>query len=445
MKIFILLHIFILILYADISIKEAWNIIEHKSNAISASNKQLLKTKLEQSSAKSMYLPNISIIGNYTHLNKEIDIGTDKVSSLLSSLHIPVQLPSSIDLSKKDVFLADLNLLWPLYTGGKIDAMQDIYASNVDEAKALVQMQKDTSFLKLIKYYYGVVVANSLYKTTKEAKNALKIHLDYAKSLYKQGQIAKVELLDAEVKLDSLKIKKIKAKHKLKIARSAFYSMIKEVQKPSSPLFIAKNIKDENYYKNKTKSNYAPLGIFDANEKKSLSLLKIKKSYWYPEIMAYANYNLYKDDSPLMKSAPKWMVGAIIKFDILQNKDRNKDIEASKLLNKKIKNLKAQALEDLKILVEKTYNEMILYKNEYISLNSSIKMASENFKLRELSFQEGLSTSVEVVDAQMFISSIKTKRADALYNYVQKISQLAVLSGNRELFFNIEKISKDVK
>ncbi len=72
-------------------------------------------------------------------------------------------------------------------------------------------------------------------------------------------------------------------------------------------------------------------------------------------------------------------------------------------------------------------------------------MAEENLRLRELAFKEGLSTSVEVVDAQMFLTGAKTNRLNAIYNYVQKISQLAVLSGNSELFFELEQTSMEIK
>ena len=221
--------------------------------------------------------------------------------------------------------------------------------------------------------------------------------------------------------------------------------MLKDTQLPSSALFITKELKTKEYYKDETLLHYSGLDILDAKEKETASLIDIKKASWHPEVLAYGNYNLYKDDSPLMDLAPKWMVGVIVKFDIVQRRDRAKEIQATHLLNSKVKNLKAQAMQDLKILVEKTYNEMQLYKDEYTSLDSSLDMAKENYKLRDIAFKEGLATSVEVVDAQMFLSGVKTKRLNALYNYVQKISQLAVLSGDRELFFEIMDRSEEIR
>lgn len=442
MKKFILLILFYEFLFAQTGIKEAWEMVEQNSDAIKASKDSTTIATLKKKSAKSMYLPSISITGSYTHLSEPIGIDTHGIAGSLPSTSIVGTIMSALpnhqlDFSEQDVFLADLHMLWPLYTGGKIDAAQDIYAAAADEAKAMAQMKKDEEFLKLVKYYYGVVVASSLYETRKEAQKALKLHYQNAKKLKEQGQIANIELLDAKVKFDGAKIETTKAKHKYEIAVSALTTLLKQKIEPSSKFVINETPKEQEYYQTQTEQNYAGLGIFDAKEKQTNALVGVKKSGYYPTVMGYANYSLYKDDSPLMQTLPQWFAGVRVKIDILKRKDREQEIQIAKLLNSKVKHLKTQALENLAILVEKTYKEMESYKEEYNSLSSSLALAKENYRLRTIAFKEGLSTSVEVVNAQMFLLGAKTKRLNAAYNYEQKLSQLCVLSGDRDMFFEI--------
>jgi outer membrane protein TolC len=139
------------------------------------------------------------------------------------------------------------------------------------------------------------------------------------------------------------------------------------------------------------------------------------------------------------------MVGVGVKFDLFSRKDRAKEIEAAKILRSKVASLKAQAKDDLRLAVQKTYNEILLYRDEFDSLSSSMALAHENYKLRSLAFKEGLATSVEVVDAQMLLSGAKTQRLNAAYNYVKKLAELSVLSGNSDLFFTFEKSGKGIK
>jgi outer membrane protein TolC len=369
---------------------------------------------------------------------------SDVTNSILTTLGSQKRVPSELDFSKQDIFLANLNLLYPLYTGGKIDAAQDIYKAKVSEAQAIYKMTQDKEFLKLIKIYYGVVVSYSLFNTKLEFQKALTIHYENAKKLKEQGQIANIELLNAKVKLDSAKIETTKAKHKYEIITSALQNKLDSKDLPSSKLFINESIQGEEHYKNETILHHSALDILDAKVKQSSSFIEIKEAGWHPQVVAFGNYNLYKDNSPMMKLAPEWFGGVKVKIDLIQRKDRAKEIQAARVLKSKINSLKNETKKDLKLLVEKTYKEMLLYREEFNSLDSSLELAQENYKLREIAFKEGLATSVEVVDAQIFLAGVKTKRLNAVYNYVQTISQLCVLSGDNSLFFDIQKSSQEI-
>jgi len=436
MRFFILSFFFTTVVFANMTLEEAWQKVQQNNNGIKASQTDTASAKHKKESAKSMYLPSVSLIGSYTHMDKPIDIDTSGVAKLMASLPIPLPFPSSVDLSKQDVFLADLQVLWPLYTGGRIDAAQDIYGAKVDEAKAILEMKKDKEFLKLVKTYYGVVVADALYKTRQEAYKALELHYENAKKLKEQGQIANIELLNAKVKLDAAAIEQTKAQHKYEIALQAFALLTHSQQKPLFGMLVSDVKKDQNYYKEETTRNYQGLKVFDAKAKQSASLVKIQKAAYLPSVTGYGNYNLYKDSSPLMESLPNWFVGVLVKIDLLQRKDRAQEIQMAKMTQKKVHYLKAEAVENLKLLVDKTYKEMHSYLQEYNDLDSSLALAQENYKLRTISFKEGLATSSDVVDAQLFLEGVKTKRLNAAYNFLLSLSQLCVLSGEREKFFS---------
>ncbi len=433
------------LLFADISIQNAWENVLNKHNALKASSADVTHAKLKQESAEGMYLPSVTLTGSYMHLNDPIGLDTSEVSGFFGALPLPIPFPSEIDFLDQDIFLVDLQVLYPLYMGGKIDAAQDAYAGKSAEARARHRIAEDKAFLHLVKLYYGVVMTKSLYHTRIEAQKALQLHYDFSEKLKREGQIAKAELLNARVKLNAAKIESMKSKHKKKIVQSAFYKMIQRNSNPKSFLFIARNISTQQHYSQSSIDSYAAIDVLNAKSTQSAAMVQIEKSAWEPEVVGFANVNVYKGDSPLEELAPSWMVGVGVKFDIFSRKDRSKEIEAAKVLQYKVSSLKLQAQEDLRVAVQKTYDEMKLYKNEFDSLSASMELSKENYKLRTLAFKEGLGTSVDVVEAQMFLSASKTQRLNAAYNYVKKLSELSVLSGERELFFALEKRSKGIQ
>lgn len=430
MKKVYLFFVLITLVNADITIKDAWQKALHVNENIKASSSEVERARLLKESAKSMYLPEISLDGTYTKLDKELDIDLT-----------PLGIPKSILISDRDVFTAKLTLLWPLYTGGKIDATQDIYSQLEIENKAKMKLEKDKTFLKLVKIYYGVVMSKELLETRVEAQKALELHYKNAKKLKKQGQIATISLLNAQVKLDSAKIDTTKALHNHEITKLALFDMLDEEELPSSNLFVNTYFQDSKYFKDNTLNNYAGLDIIKAKQKQNDSMITIEKAEYHPTFYAFGNYALHQDESASLDDTLDWVAGVGVKYKFLSRSGRDEKIAAAKMLKNKLSHTLKQAQKDLTLLVEKTYKEMLQYKNEYEDLSSSLALANENLRLRELAFAEGLATSVDVVDAQMFLTGAKTKRLNAIYNFVQKISQLAVLSGNNEIFFDLEKNS----
>ena len=435
--------LFTTVLFAQISVQNAWQSVLNENDALKASQNDIRHSVLKKESAEGMYLPSVSLTGSYTRLNDDIGLDTSDVSNFLSQLSIP--FPSEIDFLDKNIALVDLQVLYPFYMGGKIDAAQDAYAGKVAEARAKHRMAKDKAFLQLIKLYYGVVMTKSLHQTRLESQKALKLHYSHALKLKEQGQISRAELLNAQVKLDIAKIETTKAKHKVDIVISAFYKMIKQKNNPKSALFVSKKLGSKYKYTTQSIEHYAAIDVLDAKSTQASAMIHVEEAAWYPEVLGFANVNLHKGNSPLEELAPNWLVGVGVKFDLFSRKDRAKEIEAAKVLHSKVASLKAQAKQDLALAVQSTYNEILLYKDEFSSLSSSLALAHENYKLRSLAFKEGLATSVEVVDAQMLLSGAKTQRLNAAYNYVKKLAELCVLSGDSTLFFKFEKSGQRIQ
>ncbi len=441
MKIFITFLILLSFLNADISIKKAWEKVLHVNEGLKASKSDVKHATQLKESKKSMYLPQINIAGSYTRMEKELSIDTTIPPITIPGLGTLPAKNIHSELQDQDVFSANLSIFWPIYTGGKIDAANNIYAAKTRESEAKYRLEEDKAFLKLIKVYYGVVVSKSLLIAREEAQIGLQHHYENAKKLKNAGQVANIELLNAKVKLDSAKVETTKARYKYEITKLALKDMISSSDIPSSSVFFSNLIQSEQAFKDKMLSNYPGLSIIDEKQDQVNSLIDIEKAAYKPTFFAFGNYLLYKDNSPLMDMTPNWIAGIGFKFNLLSREGKSEKIAAAKILKNKLIHTKLQAQSDLLLLVEKTYKEMLQYRQEYKDLDSTLELATENLRLREIAFKEGLATSVEVVDAQTFLTAAKTKRLNALYNFVQKISQLSVLSGDRNIFFELEKNS----
>ena len=104
----------------------------------------------------------------------------------------------------------------------------------------------------------------------------------------------------------------------------------------------------------------------------------------------------------------------------------------------RVRHLYHQANRDLAVLTQKKWKETVQAKEEFYGLESSVALAEENVRLQEKGFSQGLFTSLDVVDARLFLESVKNQRLVASYNYVVSLAELLALSGEPKKFMEYQ-------
>jgi len=176
-----------------VSFAHAWDFVSQYSNAIQAQHANVKSAQAKQEAAKDLYLPKITLNGTYTHLNEPVSLETSSLisspilsSSILSS-SILSSLPSSIALTEQNIYSSSITALWPLFTGGRIDAAQIIAQGMTDEAQALMKMKQQERFETLTKVYFGTILAKKVAETYMDVELDMQAHYQNAKKLEKQG------------------------------------------------------------------------------------------------------------------------------------------------------------------------------------------------------------------------------------------------------------------
>jgi outer membrane protein TolC len=174
--------------------------------------------------------------------------------------------------------------------------------------------------------------------------------------------------------------------------------------------------------------------VLDTKKTQAKGLIEIEQGKYYPEVYLYGNYNLYEEDDLASKIAPDWEIGIGLRIPILDTSGRSGKTKAAHSTVMQVSHLQAQAIQDLSVLVEKTYREASQSLEEFEGLESSLSLSTENLRLRKKAFTQGISTSVDVVDAQLYLASIETQRFVAAYQYLLSLSKLLTLSSEINSF-----------
>lgn len=427
---------------AAISFEQAWQVLQQENNSIAAQRSNVERYQHLQDATGNLNLPSVSIGANYTRLDNDVTLSGEQLSDSLSNVSpigqaiLPLFNDVTSTITERDIFTSSIRAIWPIFTGGRINAAQSAAEGKKEQAQSELAMETQARFEDLTKYYFSVLLAQDVVETRTLVERGLRKHRDNALKLEQQGQIARVERLQAESALDKAIIERKKAQKSLEIAQSALTQILNQtsVVEPSDTLFINDSLPQQHAFIEQTLATYPGLALLDAKEKQATSLIKAEKGKYYPEVYLYGDYSLHEDDSLASQMKPDWLVGVGVNIPLIETSGRSDQIKAAHSAVNQVKHLKAQAKQDLSVLVQKTYLEAEQAKEEVNGLESSIALADENLKLRQKAFSQGLSTSTDVVDAQLYVASVQTQQAAARFNYLISLAKLLALSGEMDTF-----------
>ncbi|RZQ00573.1 TolC family protein [Vibrio vulnificus] len=430
---------------APITFQQAWQLLQENNHSLAAQRANVESQQHMQSATSSLNLPSISVGANYTRLDTDVTVSGQQ---LLDSTGQHIAVPPAFQpilgalanttstITERDIFTSSIRAIWPIFTGGRISAAQAAAEGKTDEARSQLSMETQARYEDLSKYYFSVVLAKEVLQTRQAVELGLTQHRDFAIKLEKQGQIAHVERLQAEASLDKAKVETRKAQSNLDIAQSALSKILaqNDMVEPAEGLFINQHLPPLSAFTEQTLATYPGLDLLSAKEKQASALIKAEKGKYYPEVYLYGDYSLYEDDSLASEMKPDWLVGVGVNIPLLENTGRSDKVKAANSMVSQVQSLKAQAKEDLSVLVQKTYLEAQQAIDEVIGLESSIRLAKENLDLREKAFNQGLSTSLEVVDAQLYRASVETQQSAARFRYLLSLTKLLALSSEMNSF-----------
>lgn len=430
---------------APLSIEEAQLRLADKSGSLRAARLHREARELEAQATRSLSLPQVNATLMYSKLERDYELDVSPVTGKLNQavgviggatgIKLP-QLPSTVEYQYKNEGVRPIvGFNWPLFTGGKISATQDLASARTAEASAEERHTGEALTTQLVKTYYGLQLAEHAVAVRSAVADALTRHLHQAERFEKTGMIARADRLHAQVAYDEAQRNLFKAQDERALAQIALNRMLVSAQDlaPSSPLFVRSTpLEPIEHWAQHGLAAHPGLALLDAKRQQTAQLETIARSALMPEVFAFGTYQFNKD--VLTPVEPDWVVGVGMRFTLFDRIDRGSMIAASQRQSAGLAAYTEQARDDIRTLIDKRWREVEQARQRYLLLESSIALAEENVKLRESGFREGLSTSLDLVDARLALSRAQIDRAQAARDYVVALAELLEASGQSERF-----------
>jgi outer membrane protein TolC len=439
-------------------LQEAANLMSNRNPTLQIADKAVGIASGERQKLNAFWYPMLNTSGMYIHLSNQIEVKqplntyTEPAKEFIQSILPNEQFITSVlnqigdytlsvPIFQRNLTTWDANLSWPVFTGGKRIYATHIGNRMVDLAKVGKEETHAILQTELIETYYALQLADEIQKVKEQTYQSLQQHYNHALKLEANGIITKAERLFAEVNRQEGKREWDAAKQEREVAHQALCSLLNMASEevnilPVSPLFISNELPDSLYFKNLISSTNYTIRRLRLEETIADNQLKIHKSAYLPTIALVGKQTLYAHNLP-SNLMPRTMVGIAFTWNLFDGLNREADIRVARLAKESVSLEKEKTENTLNVLVQKLYSELQEAKDEVSTLQTTIAMSDELLRIRRKSFDEGMATSTEVVDAEVMLSKVKIAMLLAMYQFDVSLASLCSVCGVPEMFWNL--------
>jgi len=417
----------------SLTLDEAINIAWLKSNEVSLANTKVATKKYELQAVKNERYPNLKISGQYQHLTKAT------INLKLNNNGTSPQETPVVD----QLILGQANATLPVFAGFKIQN-SIVALDNMYQAEAANAMQtKEEVAMQVVNYYARLYKAQKTVELLQENQKSTKQRVTDFTALEKNGIIPRNDLLKAQLQVSKVQLSLDRASSDLKNVNFELVSLLK--LSPKTNLVIREsdfaNFKMNNIPTSETTAleSRKDLEAVRLQEKASAANIKVAKSAYYPQVSLIGGYtSLGLKNVVTVQNAINIGVGFSYDLSGILKNGTNVKIAQNRALE--LQYSEGMLTDYIKIQVQQAMEDYELAIKQDIVYDEAVEQASENYRIIKDKYDNGLSDTNDLLEADVEQLGSQINKALAKANVIQKYYELLSVSGQLNQTFNLSKI-----
>lgn len=341
----------------------------------------------------------------------------------------------------RDTVKGSLNLLYPLFTGGKISSV--IQQAKLNKLLAMNTIIRNdlTVVYDIKKYFYGYVLTNELYEIAKSTLDRMNYVSDLTKQFYESGDslnVKKTDYLSIQVTVALIEsiVAKIEANRfmvKSALANAMGLSWDSEINPKYTnnellpPKYSLSKLVQDAY---KTNSDIRKM---DIALKISKEQIKEQKAGHYPSVALLGElshtYNSYEFGYLSDDKENSWNVGFAAEIPLFDGFKTTNMVNEKKLEKKKLYLLQDMLKEGVALQIKNELNNALLGFKQIQTLKKAKKLARDSRELNIRGYQIDAITPQKVIESQYIESYVKADYLKYVHDYLLSLAKIDKLIG----------------
>ncbi|WP_159877220.1 TolC family protein [Aquitalea denitrificans] len=220
------------------SLQQAWQQAEQASNSLRAEARKVAGARQQEAASHAAAGPALTFDAGVSQLDSTPTARLD-ISPLSQGLGaLGAHLPSTVDapLSNRDVRYANARLSLPLYTGGRLAAMQQAAAAATSASQYAQEQARQSLRLQVAEAYFNVLRARHAASVASQYLQSLQSYQRDVNNFFRKGVVARGDVLGAELAVADAQQKQISARQAESLSQSAYNRLLgRDFSQPAQP------------------------------------------------------------------------------------------------------------------------------------------------------------------------------------------------------------------
>lgn len=421
----------------DEALEKAWT--QQPSVRVAMEGVRTAEEQLKQ--ARAGYFPTVNLTGAFTYNGKlpktVLDFGGfNPFSALLGSGETELPLvqepaqrsqPIEIELGTKRDYRGIIQAQWPLFTWWKTTNGVHAAEEGLRAAEHHLESVRQEVALNVREAFFGALLTREVLAVSNQAKEQAERRLKTAQQRFEAGIATRLDVLQAEVALANAKTQVLRAENALRMARKGLALAIgldpSVSVEPQGEFTEKPETFDLDALLPKALQTRPDLQEVHAHEQAARYAVKIAKAANKPNVAATGTYSWF--DNEKQKGQTIWSIGVGVNIPIFNGLA---DLARVRQAESAVRQAKAgqEALRNaIGFQVRQSFQSYQEALAVLAAQEQTRAQAEEALRIANLSFENGLITSVELADAEL-------GRTQAQLLYVQALHDALVAKARLE-------------
>ena len=317
-------------------------------------------------------------------------------------------------------FSNTLSASLPIYSGGKIEGSIKKAEIGIDVGALNLENTKQTVKLTVTKDYFTILQYRNLVQVDKDSVEKLQEHLKNVSAQYAVGTVAKSDVLRSQVELANAQQSLVTTQNDYDLSVSTFNNVI------GLPLDTGVMIRDELKYEKYDLAldncivyaqQHRPDGIAAIKAiKQAEAGIKIAQAGQKPQVNFVASDTI-DDTKAFGDQSNKWGVGVSASWNLFDSNVTNSQIKTAEAAKTKAEIVANQQLDTIQLEVRSAYLSMNAAEKNIQTTKVAVEQAQEDYKIAQVRYSAGVGTNIDVIDAQVALTTAQTNYIQTLYDY----------------------------